>query len=235
VTVADDIAARLRQLHERIADAAARAGRNDRVTLVAVSKTVEPPRIEEAYLAGQRVFGENRVQEGVKKIAELDGRMPDAVWHLIGHLQSNKARVATEAFSLVESVDSLALASKLDRFAADEDRILPVLIEINVAGEASKSGLSPEEFESVAGRLAGLGHLRVRGLMTVAPLVSEPEEARPVFRTLRELRDRSAAHFHGDEFRDLSMGMSGDFEVAVEEGATMVRIGRALFGERPRG
>jgi pyridoxal phosphate enzyme (YggS family) len=187
----------------------------------------------EAFDAGQRVFGENRVQEGVSKIALLASEMPGADWHLIGHLQSNKARAAVDAFSLIESVDSVELARRLDRLAAGAGRTLPVLVEINVAGEESKRGLSPSAFRSSVENLLMLEHIEVRGLMTVAPLAPDPEEVRPVFRQLKELRDWACGSFPGTDFRELSMGMSGDFEVAIEEGSTMVRIGRAIFGERP--
>jgi pyridoxal phosphate enzyme (YggS family) len=234
VTSRDTILGNLQRVRARIDAAEARAGRQGEVTLVAVSKTVEPARIAAAFAAGQRVFGENRVQEAVAKVAELAPQMPGAEWHLIGHLQSNKARTAVDAFSLIESVDSLTLARRLDVLAAAAGRRLPVLAEINVAGEESKHGFSPEAFRAAAAALAQLDHLEVRGLMTVAPLAADPEAVRPVFRALRQLRDWACDSFPGAELPELSMGMSGDFEVAIEEGATMVRIGRALFGERPR-
>lgn len=234
MTSGGNIAGNIERIRERIEAAQQRSGREEPVTLVAVSKTVEPERVIQAFEAGQRVFGENRVQEAVAKIAATVSRMPNAEWHLIGHLQRNKARVAVDAFSLVESVDSVELARRLDDLAGKIGRTLPVLIEINVAGEESKHGLSPAAFHRNAETLAALDHLEVRGLMTVAPLAGDPEEVRPVFRTLRELRDRTRDSFPGTGLAELSMGMSGDFEVAIEEGATMVRIGRALFGERPR-
>ena len=228
-----DIAERLAHIRGRMVEAAERAGRRkEDVTLVAVTKTVPPERIRQAYEAGVRVFGENRVQEGVRKIAALSP-MPGVAWHLIGHLQSNKVRPAIESFSVIESVDSLKLATRIDSLASLTRRTVPILLEVNVANEASKSGLAPEELVAVFPRLIELTHLRVRGLMTVAPLVADPEEVRPYFRSLRELRDDLSDRFAAVELPDLSMGMSGDYEVAIDEGATMVRIGRALFGERP--
>lgn len=230
-TVAENLA----HIQERIRAAERRSGRDGEVTLVAVTKTVDPERIAEAFEAGQRVFGENRVQEGAAKVAALSPTMPGAAWHLIGHLQSNKARSAVEAFSLIESVDSVRLAQKLDHLAAEAGRVLPVLVEINVAGEESKHGMTVEEFRLGVEKLLLFRNLDVRGLMTVAPLAEAREEVRPVFRALRELADWARNSFPGTGFRELSMGMSGDFEVAIEEGATMVRIGRALFGARPGG
>lgn len=231
--VGTEIAQKLLEVRDRVREAEARAGRSGEVTVVAVSKTVSDERIAEAFDAGQRVFGENRVQEGVSKIARLAPQMPGAEWHLIGHLQRNKARAAADAFSLIESVDSLSLAERLNVLAAEAGRTLPVLVEINVAGEESKHGFAPDGFRSSVERLLLLNHLEVRGLMTVAPLMADPGELRRVFRRLRELRDWARDSFSGTDFRELSMGMSGDFEVAIEEGSTMVRIGRAIFGERP--
>jgi pyridoxal phosphate enzyme (YggS family) len=228
-TVAENLA----RIQERIHAAERRSGRDGEVKLVAVTKTVDPERIAEAFEAGQRVFGENRVQEGAAKVAALSPSMPGASWHLIGHLQSNKARSAVETFSLIESVDSVRLAQKLDHLAAEAGRVLPVLVEINVAGEESKHGMTVEEFRSGVEDLLLFRNLEVRGLMTVAPLAEDREEVRPVFRALRDLADWARNSFPGTGFRELSMGMSGDFEVAIEEGATMVRIGRALFGVRP--
>ena len=203
------------------------------MTLVAVTKTFPVEAIRSAAAAGQRVFGENRVQEGVAKIFKLRDELPEVQWHLIGHLQTNKVKAAVQVFSLIESVDSLRLASRLDRYAGAAGKRLPILLEVNVAGEASKSGFAPDGLPLVVGQILGLPNLEVSGLMTVAPLVSDPEDARWVFRSLRALRERLRAQFPLEEFPELSMGMSDDFEVAVEEGATMVRIGRALFGERP--
>lgn len=231
MSVADNIA----RLRERIARAAARAGVNpDSITLMAVSKTVEPERIRQAYEAGIRVFGENRVQEFSDKAAALTG-LTDARWHLIGHLQTNKARKAVELFHAVDSVDSLRLAEKLDQAARQMNKVLPVLIEIKVGDEESKSGIpagSPALEELLQGA-ARLDHLQVRGLMTVPPFTEDPAGARPWFRMLRELRDTIAARrLPRIQMETLSMGMSHDFEAAIEEGSTCVRVGTALFGAR---
>jgi len=204
---------------------------------MAVSKTVEPERIRQAYAAGLRVFGENRVQEFQNKdesdhLTELEG----ARWHLIGHLQSNKANKAAEIFHAVDSLDSLRLAERLDRAAQAAGKVLPVLIEINVGGEESKSGvpLDSPELEVLLLGMVKLDHVQVRGLMAVPPLASHPEATRPFFRLLRDLRDSIAARRLPRLQMDvLSMGMSHDFEVAVEEGSTCVRVGTAIFGERP--
>jgi pyridoxal phosphate enzyme (YggS family) len=201
---------------------------------MAVSKTVEPERIVEAYAAGLRVFGENRVQEFMDKSGKL-AELKDAEWHLIGHLQSNKARKAAELFHAVDSVDSLRLAEKLDQAAGQSGKILPVLIEINVGGEENKTGIAADspELEQLLQSASRFGHLHVRGLMTVPPFTEDPEGARPFFRRLRELRDTIAArHLPAIEMVTLSMGMSHDFEVAIEEGSTCVRVGSALFGAR---
>lgn len=214
---------RLQSVLQRIARAAERAHRAPSdVTLIAIAKTVPPPDIERAYHLGVRHFGENRVQEAEGKLAALTHLRPHITWHMVGHLQSNKARKALALFDIVQSVDSLPLAQELSRRAL---KPLPLLLEVNVAGEASKSGFRPDAVAEAAHAVARLPHLQLRGLMTVAPLASDPEQARPMFRRLRELRDALG-------LAELSMGMSDDFEVAVEEGATMVRVGRALFGER---
>jgi pyridoxal phosphate enzyme (YggS family) len=235
---AQSIAENVAAVRERLARAAARVGRSpESVTLMAVSKTVEPERIRQAYAAGLRVFGENRVQEFQNKdesdhLTELEG----AHWHLIGHLQSNKANKAAEIFDAVDSVDSLHLAERLDRAAQAAGKILPVLIEINVGGEESKSGvaLDSPELEVLLLGMAKLDQVQVRGLMAVPPLASNPEATRPFFRLLRDLRDSIAARRLPRLQMDvLSMGMSQDFDVAVEEGSTCVRVGTAIFGERP--
>ena len=232
-TIAENVAT----VRERIARAAARVGRKpESVTLMAVSKTVEPERIRQAYAAGLRVFGENRVQEFQDKSSALSG-WNGAEWHLIGHLQSNKANRASEIFDAVDSVDSLRLAERLDRAAAAGNKVLPVLIEMNIGGEQSKNGvpLDSPELESLLSGAEQLGHLQVRGLMAVPPLASNPEAARPYFRVLRDLRDSIATRRLPRVAMDvLSMGMSHDFEVAVEEGSTCVRVGTAIFGERPK-
>jgi pyridoxal phosphate enzyme (YggS family) len=227
-----DIRTRLSAIREAIDRASAAAGRTDVVTLVAVSKTVDGERILEAYAAGQRVFGENRVQEGAAKIERLRSTAPGAHWHLLGHLQTNKVRPAVEHFSFVESVDSLRIADKLNAAAEAIGQRLPVLLEVNVGGEESKGGFEIDLFRASIPHLIRLPNLELRGLMTVAPLASDPEDVSWVFRRLRELRDGVRDRFELPRFTDLSMGMTNDFEVAVREGATMVRIGRAIFGDR---
>ncbi|MGA8214697.1 MAG: YggS family pyridoxal phosphate-dependent enzyme [Candidatus Sulfotelmatobacter sp.] len=229
------IAANLASIQERIIAAARRAGRNpDDIALMAVSKTQPSERICEAYNAGQRLFGENRVQDFAAKVAALQD-LHAAEWHMIGHLQTNKAARTAELFGAVDSVDSLKLAEKLDAQARKLGKKLQVLIEINVGGEAVKSGValdSPplEELLLAAPRLEAL---LFRGLMTVPPFTDDPEGARPYFRKLRELRDAIAArHLPAIATDQLSMGMSHDFEVAIEEGSTCVRVGTAIFGER---
>jgi pyridoxal phosphate enzyme (YggS family) len=234
MSIADDVA----EIHERIARAAARAHRNpDSITLMAVSKTVKPERIKEAYAAGLRVFGENRVQEFEGKSAGLS-ELKDAEWHLIGHLQSNKAKKAAELFHAVDSVDSLRLAEKLNQAAADAGKKLDVLIEIKVGQEESKAGipLDSPELDNLLRAAPQLANLRIRGLMTVPPFTEDPEGARPYFRLLRDLRDQIAARtLPAIQMDVLSMGMSHDFEVAIEEGSTCVRVGTAIFGIRPQG
>ena len=220
------------RLLERIASACSRTGRPAAgVTLVAVTKTVPAERIRGAIQAGFTILGENRVQEAAPKIADLARER--ASWHLIGPLQSNKAARAVELFDVVETVDSIALAGRLDRLAAGRGRAeVPVLLEVNVDADPGKSGYDVDRVEADLARLADLPRLRLLGLMTVGRLVTDPEDARPTFRRLRELSERLQAR----EPRlgsALSMGMSDDFEVAVEEGATIVRLGRAIFGERP--
>lgn len=217
---------------ERIAHAAERAGRDPGdVTLVAVTKTVPVERIRAAVAAGLDVLGENRVQEAATKVGEVRG----ARWHLIGPLQSNKVRRAVELFDVIESVDSLELARRLDRLAHEvlDGRPLPVLLQVNVDDDASKAGFDPAQVARELPALLALPSLRVQGLMTIGRLPEDPEDARPTFRALRELSQRLRAIDPGLG-PALSMGMSDDYPVAVEEGATIVRVGRALFGERPR-
>jgi pyridoxal phosphate enzyme (YggS family) len=229
-----DIAGNLAHIRRRMAEAAERAKRlPDEVTLVAVTKTVPTAVMREAARAGQETFGENRVQEAEAKITEIRSELPDLRWHLIGHLQTNKARPAVQLFSLIESVDSERLARRLDASAASAGLRMPVLLEVNVAAEGSKSGFLREELRGALADILRLTHLEVRGLMTIAPLVDDPEDVRWVFRALRELRDEIRERHEAPGMRELSMGMSNDFSVAIEEGATMVRVGRALFGERP--
>jgi pyridoxal phosphate enzyme (YggS family) len=215
----------------RVEAATVAAQRHHEVQVVAVSKSFPIEAVAEAFAAGQSIFGENRVQEALPKIEKLH----EAAWHLVGHLQTNKVKPATAAFSLIESVDSVRLAAKLDIEAARQGRRVAILLEVNVAEVGSKYGFSAAECVEAIPGLRGLAHLKLRGLMTVAPLSRDPESVRWVFRSLRELRDRIAVRYELPEFDQLSMGMSNDFEVAVQEGATMVRIGRAIFGERPTG
>jgi pyridoxal phosphate enzyme (YggS family) len=223
-----DIATNAARVRARIGDAAARAGRRpDDVLLVAVTKTVDVGRIREAVECGLGVFGENRVQEARDKVPLV----PGAVWHLIGALQRNKVKEALRLFAMIQSVDSRTLAEELSRRALAESGRGPVevLIEVNISGEVEKHGVEPEGTEALALAIARLPGLRLRGLMGMAPLVDRPEEARPYFRRLRELRDRILEAHPDAGVRELSMGMTNDFEVAVEEGATMIRVGRALF------
>jgi PLP dependent protein len=230
------IASNLSEIHDRIHRAATRAGRNpDDITLMAVCKTFPASAILEAYAAGQRLFGENRVQEFADKFPQL-AALKDAEFHMIGHLQSNKAAKAAEIFDAVNSIDSAKLAQRLNEAAQKLGKTIDVLIEINVGGEAAKSGLAAQspEIEAILGHAAEWKNLHIRGLMTVPPFTEDPEGARPYFRRLRELRDRLATRkLPSVNFDTLSMGMSHDFEVAIEEGSTCVRIGTAIFGERP--
>jgi pyridoxal phosphate enzyme (YggS family) len=233
MSIADNINA----IRERISRATAKVGRSaDSVVFMAVSKTVEPERIQEAYAAGMRVFGENRVQEFEGKSAALS-ELKDAQWHLIGHLQSNKARKAAELFHAVDSVDSLRLAERLNQAATEAGKKLEVLIEIKVGQEESKAGipLDSPELEKILRAAPQLEGLQIRGLMTVPPFTDDPEGARPYFRLLRDLRDQIAARkLPGIQVDVLSMGMSHDFEVAIEEGSTCVRVGTSIFGARPK-
>jgi pyridoxal phosphate enzyme (YggS family) len=224
-------------VQERIHAAARRSGRPpESVVLMAVTKTFPPEAIREAHAAGLRLFGENRVQEfGAKAEAVRD--LEGTAWHLIGHLQTNKAGRAAELFSAVDSVDSLRLAEKLNSAAAKLGKRLDVLIEINVGGEAAKSGVAPGslEFDELLQAAPRLEQLAIRGLMTIPPFTDDPEDARPYFRQLRELRDQIAARrWPGVVMDVLSMGMSHDFEVAIGEGSTCVRVGTAIFGERKK-
>lgn len=218
-----DVAGNVARVQERIARAAMRAGRApEEVLLVGVSKSVDVERIRRALAAGLPALGENRVQEASEKIGALGRPVP---WHMVGHLQTNKARDAVLLFDLVHSVGRLELARELDRRAAAAGKVAEVLVQVNLAGEATKGGFAPDELKSALEALAGLSRLRVRGLMTIPPPVEHGEQARGWFRRLRELRDAAG-------LEHLSMGMSDDFEVAVEEGATMVRVGTAIFGPR---
>lgn len=228
----DEVAGRLADARRRIAAAAARAGRQpEDVTLVAVTKTVPAPLVRAAAAAGQTVFGENRVQEALAK-APIVG--PGVSWHLIGHLQRNKAKAAAGLFAVVESLDSVELAEELDRRAGEQGRRLRVLVQVKLSEEATKSGVAPEAAPLLLERAAGLPHLELTGLMTIPPPPRRPEDSRPWFARLRELRERwDGVCCPSGTLRDLSMGMSADFEVAIGEGATIVRIGSVLFGPRP--
>jgi pyridoxal phosphate enzyme (YggS family) len=218
-----DISANLRDVQGRIFKACERSHRSpDEIKLVVVTKEVGVSAIRAAFDCGVRDFGENRVQEAEDKIAQLSDLKHDVTWHMIGHLQSNKARTAVELFDIIHSIDSVKLAEILSRRV---ERSFPILLQVNVPGEATKSGFAVDEVVVAAEEIRRLPNLKVMGLMTIAPLVVDPEEVRPVFRKLRDLRDSLG-------LEHLSMGMTDDFEVAVEEGATMLRLGRVIFGER---
>jgi pyridoxal phosphate enzyme (YggS family) len=229
----ESLRARLQEVRARIGAAALQSNRRpEEITLVAVSKTHPAPIMREAIAAGVTDLGENRVQEADAKIPEV-GRHA-ARWHLIGHLQSNKARRAVELFDVIHSLDSLALARRLDRMCLESGREeLPVLIQVDLGGEATKSGVDEAELAQIVEALRQCGRLRLTGLMTLPPYFDDTERVRPFFRKLRELRDelKSQGAF-GDERGELSMGMTHDYEIAIEEGATIVRIGTAIFGER---
>lgn len=214
----------LEAVRERVARAAERAGRRaDDVLLIGVSKTVPADRVRLGVEAGLAALGENRVQEAKEKIKVLGRPVP---WHLIGHLQTNKVRDALELFDVIHSVDRLDLAREIERRAGGHARVVEALLEVNVAGEASKGGFAPDAVAAALDAIGGMTHVRVRGLMAIPPIVERADDARPWFETLRRLAER-----HG--LKELSMGMSADFEVAIEEGATMVRVGTAIFGPRP--
>jgi pyridoxal phosphate enzyme (YggS family) len=223
------------RVQDLIAAAAHHSGRKaNEITLLAVCKTFPPGQIRQAYNAGLRVFGENRVQEFAGKIAALRD-LRDAEWHMIGHLQTNKAHQAAELFSHIDSVDSVRLAHKLASAASETGKKIPVLIEINIGGEAAKSGVAPdsEELENLLNAAPELPSIEFRGLMTVPPYGDDPGQSRPYFRKMRELFDEiSNRRLPAISMEVLSMGMSHDYEVAVEEGATCVRVGTAIFGER---
>ncbi len=239
-TAYSTIAANLQSVHERIATAARAAGRDPAsVTLIAVSKTMGATVVAEAARAGATALGENRVQEAEEKVPEVARLLADPAapavapaWHLIGHLQTNKARAAARLFDVIHSVDSLRLAQALARQAAAGPRPLQVLLQVNVAGEASKGGFAPDELRRAATALAGLDALAFGGLMTVASLTDSQDALMAVFQALRQQFLELAGVFPAPAWRHLSMGMSNDFELAIAEGATLVRIGRAIFGER---
>jgi len=228
----DPIARRRAEILQSIADAAWRSGRGpDEIALMAVTKTHPAEVVARAARAGITLFGENRVQEGVAKIQALAGEFPKLEWRLIGPLQTNKAKTALQWFRSVETLDRERLAVRLEALLAEQDRSLPVFLEINAGLEPSKSGVVPEAAEKLAEAVRACKHLEMRGLMAVPPFDPDPEKSRPYFARMRELRDRLSARL-GLPLRELSLGMSHDFAVAVEEGSTEVRIGTALFGPR---
>ncbi len=223
------IADNLARLRERIAAACDRAGRSpDEILLVGASKQVPPDRIQEALDAGLTALGENYIQEAVPKIAAMER---PATWHFIGHLQRNKAKIAAESFDLIQTVGTEALARALDRHAEARGRPLPVLLEVNLAGSPERPGVLPSDVARLADTVAALPHLHLQGLMGMPPAQEDPESARPYFRTLKRLWDA----LHNENRMTLSMGMTGDFEIAIEEGSTLIRVGTGLFGARGTG
>ena len=226
--IAVDLPSRIAVVKEQLAEAATRANRDpDSVTVVAVSKTVGLAEVEIAYEAGLRHFGENRVQEARNR---LQGQLPpELILHLIGQLQTNKAGHAVDLFQVIESVDRPSLVTELEKQMSRRARSMPVLVQVNVAGEEQKSGCEPTDAEELARSVVASDHLDLRGLMTIAPLVGDPEQVRPIFRGLRELRDRLEQSL-GLSLPTLSMGMTNDYQVAIEEGSTHIRVGRAIFG-----
>ena len=219
---------------QRVKAASAQAGRPPgEVRLMAVTKTVDVGRIREALLSGIDLIGENRVQEAESKHAAIAAEFPDVAWHLIGNLQANKARKAMAVFDAIETIDSPGLGERLNRIAGETGRNLPVMIEVNLGLEDSKAGVSETEALKLIELCSGLPNLKLEGLMAVPPYQEDPEVVRPYFRRLRELRNKAiASGAAGESFAGLSMGMSHDFEVAIEEGATIVRVGTLLFGAR---
>jgi hypothetical protein len=218
-------------VREQITKAAERAGRNPaEITLVGVTKTAGREAVEAAFKAGLHDFGENRLADAEEKFTPLPYPEGSAKLHLIGHLQSNKAKRATKLFDFVHSVDSIKLGEVLDRYAEENNKKLPVLIQVNVSGEESKEGIAPAELPAVLTALSALNNIELSGLMTIAPLVFSPEETRPVFRALYQLFEKSKSYVKmTSNWNHLSMGMTNDFEVAIEEGATLIRVGRAIF------
>ena len=227
------VAENIRRVRDVIEDAAVKTGRNpSEVRLMAVTKTVEDDRILEAIEAGVDIIGENYVQEGKRKVEKLGRRGVE--WHLIGYLQSNKAKYAVRIFDMIHSVDRSSLAQEIDRRAGMAGSAAKILVEVNLSGETTKGGVKKDEALALIREMAKLENLSVRGLMTMPPWFDAPEQARPYFAALRELRDRVVAEKIGNVLmEELSMGMTGDYRVAVEEGATIVRVGRGIFGERP--
>ena len=228
----DSIADNLAALRARVAAAAAEAGRDPaEITLVAVAKTFARASVEEALAAGQRVFGENRVQEA---LAKYDPPLEGIELHLVGHLQSNKARAAAALFDRIHSLDSLKTARRLDRCLGELGRTMTALVQVNLGLEPQKSGVEESQASALLGELTSMDNLKVDGLMVLPPFFDDPQRARPYFRRLRELRDRLGELDLGVELRHLSMGMTGDFVEAIAEGATMIRVGTAIFGHRNR-
>lgn len=223
-----EIAENIRTVKEAVCRAAKKAGRDpDKITLVAISKTVDSNKIREAFEAGQNVFGENRIQEAINKIANL----PDSIqWHMVGHLQSNKVRHILDQFELIHSVDSLLLAEAIQKKAENIEKIINVLIQINTSGETTKFGVHFDEAVTVIKSINKLKNLRVKGLMTIPPYSEEPEDSRFFFRKLKSVKTKLVDE--NINIQELSMGMSNDYEVAIEEGATIVRVGTAIFGSR---
>jgi pyridoxal phosphate enzyme (YggS family) len=234
-----DLEKNLENVRRRIWQAAERAGRDPAdVTLVAVTKTWPVEVVLAACALGIRDLGENRVEEALEKIPRIREQLPagrSVRWHMIGHLQHRKVKDAVRLFDMIESVDSVPLARRLDKRAAELGKSIPILLEVNVSGESSRSGFAPAPLDALIGaarEILNLEHLELEGLMAIAPIVSEPDQARPYFRMLSRLREELRVRFPNHAWRHLSMGMTDDFEVAIAEGATLVRIGRAIFGER---
>jgi len=226
----DTLAENLKRVEERIANAAIKSGRRpEDITLVAVTKTVEPEQINQAIRLGVKIIGENRVQEARDKKPEV---LP-VTWHLVGHLQTNKVKYAIQLFDMIQSVDSLHLAQELSKRCVVGEKTMPILIEVNTSGEPTKYGCQPEEAADLVARVAELPNLQIKGLMTIGLFTDDPEEVRPCFVTLRELAEKiGSLRIPNVRMDILSMGMTSDFEVAIAEGATMVRIGTAIFGAR---
>lgn len=221
----------IQTVRKRIERACQKVGRNaDEIDIVAVSKTVEVARIEEAIAAGIKIIGENRVQEAWHKFQAVG---PKVYWHMVGHLQTNKVKRVLQFADLIQSVDSIHLAQEIQKQAEKLNRGVEVLLEVNTSGEATKFGFQPEELLNAIEQISELNRIQIKGLMTIGAFLPDPEEVRPCFKLLRELRDRIAdKNFQRVDMDILSMGMTDDFEVAIEEGSNMVRIGRAIFGER---
>ena len=229
--MAEEIRERLARVLEKIARAAERAGRSEKdITLIAVSKTFDPATVQQAVLAGARDLGENRVQEALTKVSMVEG---DVRWHLIGHLQSNKARQAVETFDVIHTIDSVQLTDRLDRLAGETGRRPTVMVQVDLAHEPTKSGADEGDLPAIIKALDAAHNLYFRGLMVIPPFFDSPEQTRPYFRRLRGiLEDLNRQRGPDQKLTELSMGMSHDFEAAIEEGATMVRVGTAIFGSR---